>query len=172
MKKQLRDKIGQFRNLTGVINSVPEMVDNIVSENKDVLLFLNRDQMLLGRDADGNILSPSYLQDPYFKTPEAAKNYANMKYNLEPVHNSLISNNTLLFPAKGRITPNLIVTGLFQDHLYITTGGGKYDIGSTYIDSSDIDRKYKGKVFGLAPQSRNYFWLEYIKPILLKALEI
>lgn len=172
MKQQLKNKIEQLRKLSQTISSVPQIVDNVVSDNKDILLSLNRDQMLLGRDNEGNILSPSYLLDPYFKTQEAALNYARMKYSLEQQHKSLIWNPVYLFPDKDKNTPNLIVTGLFQDHLFITTGSGKYEISSTYIDSSDINRKYNNKVFGLAPQSRNYFWLEYIKPILLKALRV
>lgn len=172
MKSQLRNKIAQFRQISESIRTVPEVLEKVISDNKDVLLSLNRDQMLLGRDADGNILSPSYLQDPYFKTQEAAQSYARMKYALESSHRSLLWTPVQLYQEKDRNTPNLIVTGLFQDGLYITTGGGSFDINSSYIASGDINKKYKGRVFGIAPKSNEYFYLEFIKPTLLKHLGV
>ena len=158
--------------MSDAIRSVPDVLDKVVSDNKDVLLSLNRDQMLLGRDADGDVLSPSYLQDPYFKTQAAAQSYARMKYALESSHRSLLWTPVKLYPEKDRNTPNLIVTGLFQNGLFITTGGGSFDINSSYVASGDINRKYKGRVFGIAPKSKEYFYLEFIKPILLKHLSL
>ena len=172
MKSQLRDKINQFRKISENIRSVPEVLDKVVSDNKDVLLSLNRDQMLLGRDADGEMFKPSYLQDPYFKTQAAAQSYARMKYALEPSHKALLWTPVQLYPDKDRNTANLIVTGLFQNGLFITAGGGSFDINSSYVASGDINRKYKGRVFGIAPKSKEYFFLELIKPTLLKHLGV
>ena len=96
------------------IDNVPEVVEALVSMHQDVLLSLNRDQMLLGRNADGELLTPDYLSDPYFKTQEQAVAYANMKYGLEAQHKTRMS--TMLdYPDKPKNTPNLIVTGEFQD---------------------------------------------------------
>jgi len=170
MKQQLQDKINQFRRLSENIKTIPEVVDRVVAENSDVIISLNKDQILSGRDADGNKLAPNYLQDPYFKSQEAAQSYARYKYSLEDMHNSLIWNTTPLFPTKDRNTPNLIVTGLFQDHLFITTGKGSYTIGSTYIDADDINRKYKGRVYGLAPVSGRFFYTEYVRQAIIKHL--
>ena len=79
----IRELIEKIERLQQSVNRVPEKVSEVVRENQEVLLSLNRDQMLLGRDAEGNILTPGYLDDPYFDTPEQAETYANMKYRLE-----------------------------------------------------------------------------------------
>ena len=166
----VNDKIKRIQTLQDNISKVPEVINSVVSSKKDVLLSLNRDQMLLGRNSDGEVLGPSYLQDPYFKTPEKAKNYAEMKYKLEGVHNNMITN-PQLFPNKNKDTPNLIVTGPFQDSMFILLGENEYEIGSTYIDTPDIESKYNHKVFGIAPESRAYFYRQWLLPVLIKSLK-
>lgn len=165
--------IGEFiekiEKLKQAINQVPERVTEVVVENQEVLLSLNRDQMLLGRDAEGNTLTPGYLDDPYFDTPEQAAAYADMKYRLESNHRARIENPTI-YPDKDRNTPNLIVTGPFQDNMFILPESDSFLIGSTYPEAKDIDGKYGGKVFGVAPASRDYFYRYYIHPALLKLL--
>ena len=167
----IRDLINKLNGVSDKIKKVHEIVNQVVSDNSDVLLSLNRDQMLLGRNSDGDELGPNYLQDPYFKSREAAERYARMKYALEPSHVGLIWN-PQLFPDKSKDTPNLIVTGSFQDAMFISVSGGKYNIGSTYVDASDISQKYNNKVFGLAPQSKEYFYRQWILPELLKVLNL
>lgn len=171
MIAELQYKISIFKRLSDTVKDIDNIVNKVVEDNKDILLSLNRDQMLLGRDSQGDILSPSYLQDPYFNTPQAAQSYARMKYALESSHNSRLWAPVQLYPEKDRNTPNLIVTGLFQGAMYITTGSGKYTLGSNYINSPDIETKYRNRVFGLAPRSKEYFYLEVIKPEIIKALD-
>ncbi len=117
-----------------------------------------------------NYFPPTYQQDPYFKTKDQADWYAGMKYRLEGEHRSFIWNPVYLYPEKPKNVPNLIVTGSFHDHMFITTGNGQYTIESTYVESKDIEKKYNNKVFGLAPKSKEYFWQEYLRKELLKHL--
>lgn len=165
----IRDIINRLQRISDTIERVPDIVNEFVRDNSDVLLSLNKDQMLLGRDSSGNVLTPSYIQDPYFKKKEAAERYARMKYVLEGQHNSLIWN-PRLFPDKDRNTPNLIVRGDFQSAMFITVSGNSYTIGSTYIDAADIDKKYNNNIFGLAPESKEYFFRQWIRPMLINAL--
>lgn len=165
----IREYIEKVERLQQSIGRIPEKVSEVVRENQEVLLSLNRDQMLLGRDAEGNTLTPGYLDDPYFDTPEQAEAYANMKYRLESDHRTRIENPTI-YPDKDRNTPNLIVTGPFQDNMFILPESDSFLIGSTYPEAKDIDSKYNGKVFGIAPASRDYFYRNYIHPALLRLL--
>lgn len=170
MKSALQRRINRYKAISEAIKNLPNAINNVINENSDVLLSLNRDQMLLGRDNEGNILSTSYLQDSYFKTSKQAESYARMKYALEQRHRSLLWFPVQLFPDKDRNTPNLIVRGDFQDAMFITSGYNSFTIGSTYIDASDINEKYNDKVFGLAPESRAYFYREWIRPIIINSL--
>lgn len=153
------------------LNTVPEVVELVVRDQQDTLVSLNKDQMLLGRNTDGKVLTPDYLSDPYFKTREEALFYARMKYRLESQHNARISH-PLNYPNKGRNTPNLIVTGPFQDAMRIRLTSDAFFIDSGYNESKEIERKYQHKVFGLSPESREYFYEKYIKPKIKKHLNV
>lgn len=169
MIKEIQDRINFHNRIRSNIKDMPNVIDKAVSDYKQDILLLNKDQMLLGRDSEGAAFSPSYLQDPYFKNQEAAQAYSRMKYALESSHNSLLWV-TDLYPAKDRNTPNLIVTGSFHDAMFITLGSGSYTIGSTYKDASDINAKYNNKVFGLSPAAQSYFYRHFLYQILLKNL--
>lgn len=143
------------------IDNIDSVISDVVEKNKQVLLSLNRDQMLLGRNSEGELFTPDYLNDPYFKTTAQAQSYAAKKYRLEGEHKARIEN-ILNYPDKPRNTPNLIVTGPFQDSMVIETTGDSFTIDSFYIDTPDIESKYKFKVFGLAPLSVEYFWKNYL----------
>lgn len=111
----------------------------------------------LGRNAEGEVLTPSYLEDPYFHTQEAAQAYASMKYGLELVHKSRLTF-PLNYPDKERNTPNLIVTGDFQNGMFLRTMTDSFLIDSGYDESRDIEQKYNNKVFGLAPLAKEFWW--------------
>ena len=159
MIQDLRKRIKRVqKNLTHIGDKIGEVVES----RKDVILSLNRDQMLLGRDAEGKVLTPSYIDDPYFKTKRHADMYRHMKYKLESEHRARIEHPSL-YPDKDKNTPNLIVTGVFQSGMFINVGSGTFTIGSTYKDSNDIESKYRGLVFGLSPESKEYFYNHYLK---------
>lgn len=162
--------INRFSKIQEGINKLSEIVGNVVYRESAVLLSLNKDQMLLGRNTEGKPIRPTYLNDPYFKTKKQAKAYAEQKKKLESKHNARIENPTL-YPPKSVNTPNLIVTGPFQDSMFITTGNSSFLIGSSYMDSDDIEKKYHNLVFGLSPESKAFFYKHYIHPELLKLLK-
>ncbi|MCL1933052.1 MAG: hypothetical protein FWF53_04465 [Candidatus Azobacteroides sp.] len=158
-------------------NQIGGTLSKVVSDNRDVLLDLNRDQLLYGRDAKGEVLTPEYTNDPYFdkfKNPtKAASNYKKMKRASEDFHYGMIRySGVQLFPNKNDDTPNLIVNGSrFMNHLFINTGSDQYEIGSTGIAADDIQKKYEGyghPIFGLAPASKKYFYFGWVRPAILK----
>jgi hypothetical protein len=156
-------------------NSIPEAVAMRVQETQDVLLDLNRDQLLQGRDADGKVLKPGYLQDPYFDSEESgrwfhrARSYLKMKIGLEAAHRGRMRFGSVeLFPDKNKNTPNLIITGPFQDSMFIRVTKESYTIGSTYKDEDDISAKYKDRVFGIAPKTKWYYYFAYIRQVIEK----
>lgn len=165
----IQELIKKFEAVQKSISEIPVTVSNIVVREQNVLLSLNRDQMLLGRNAEGEVLTPSYLDDPYFDNSRQAEAYANMKYRLESEHKARIENPTI-YPDKDRNTPNLIVTGPFQDNMFILPEGQSFLLGSTYSDARDIEEKYHGLVFGIAPASKMFFYKNYLRPALLKLL--
>ena len=148
-----------------------EVAAEVAAREKSVLLALNRDQLLSGRNSEGNLLSPDYLGDTYFKTRKAAAAYAEFKDDLLDGHNSLIRHRGL-YPDKPHNIPNLIISGAFQGGMDILVSGRDYETDSSFRDAGEIKRKYDNKVFGFAPPSVAYFFNEYIRAEVQKRLWI
>lgn len=165
----IRDLLKRVEKVKSKLNKVGETIGDVVEAEKETILSLNKDQMLLGRNADGKEFTPSYLNDDYFTTPEKAIRYAEMKYRLEPEHTIRITNPTL-YPSKGKDTPNLIVTGKFQDGMFIEANKDSFTIDSNYIESQEIENKYGGLVFGLSPESKEFFYKHYLKDKLKRLI--
>lgn len=149
-----------------IIEGLPAFTAEVVRKYADVLLQLNKDGMLLGRNTDGKEFTPGYLEDPYFKTPEAARAYYDRKQNIRPSNRAMISF-PLNYAEKSPDTPDLRVTGPFQDAMFITFTADGFDIWSNYEDTPLIVQKYENKVFGLTPDAIRYFWESYLRPELI-----
>jgi hypothetical protein len=148
-------------------NAIPDVVADRVAQTSDVILDLNKDQLLQGRNADGELLSPTYTNDPYFETPDAADRYFRMKRALEGHHRARMRY-VELYGEKPIDVPNLIVTGPFQDSMFIRTTRTFYVINSMYQDANEINEKYKGRVFGLAPKTREFYYFGFIRRSILE----
>lgn len=145
------------------VDNWPKVIETIVARYGHELVDLNRAQLLLGRNTDEQLLSPTYLNDPYFKTQKAAQAYYQKKKRLEAAHKIRIVF-PLNYPNKPSDTPNLIIRGNFQNGMYITRTAEDFTIGShpqyplTDEDAADIEQKYNYKVFGLTPLSKEFWW--------------
>jgi len=143
--------------------ALPDAIANTVQKSQDDLLSLNRDQLLQGRDTDGDLLSPTYLQDTYFSSVEKAANYMKMKYKLESGHKQSMAHPDQ-YGDKPPDVPNLLVTGtMFFNHFFIRVTKEAYTIGSTGEAAPDIEQKYNNRVYGLAPRSKEYYYYQYIR---------
>ena len=149
------------------VDNWPEVIEWQVDESGYELLELNKDQMLLGRNTDGELLTPGYLEDPYFRTSAQAQAYAAMKRGLEFVHKTRVTF-PLNYPNKPQDTPNLIVTGDFQDGMFIRNTAESFIIDSRYPESGDIERKYNNKVFGLTPLAKEFWWNHRLREALYR----
>ncbi|MDR0680856.1 MAG: hypothetical protein LBG15_03235 [Dysgonamonadaceae bacterium] len=167
---------GFKRKFDEFIKSMPDILANEVERSQDVILGLNEDQILYGRDAFGNLLKPGYTDDPYFnkfKNPgKAAERYKKYKEKLKHIHRERIYNiGVQLFPDKPEDTPNLLINGnWFMNFLFINVSESSYTLGSNGRVASDIEAKYE-KVFGLAPASKVYYWNGFIRPAIIRGYE-
>lgn len=151
-------------------NTLAAHIGEVVEEHEDMVLGLNKDTLLLGRDNEGAILRPGYSSDPYLDTPEARKKfggraaYIARKKRLESLHIARITH-VLGYPNKNPDTPNIRYTSKnnrpgenFQDSMYLNVLNDRYIIGSDYRDADAIEDKYDRKLLGLSPLARDYFW--------------
>jgi hypothetical protein len=167
---EISDNIDSARAFIAV-GGIYEMAAQVAASQKEELLSLNRDQLLSGRSTEGSLLTPDYLSDTYFKSREKAEAYASFKDALFDDHKALIRHRGL-YPEKPYNIPNLIITGAFQNGMYLLVSGRSYELDSGFYKSGKIQAKYNHTVFGFAPPSVLYFFREYIAPEVKRVLKI
>lgn len=162
----LKDLHDVLTELQRRLETVPDAIAECVDYNKDEILELRKDELLLGRNSDGDPFTPGYTEDPYFKTPEAADAYYKYKRQAESLHEARIKH-VLPYPNKDSNTPNLRLTRnkynslSFHDQMFIRVSKESFIIGSTFADTSKINTKYHNKVMDLGPGAKEYVrkWL-------------
>ena len=74
--------------LTDAVNTAVDGFEDAVlaclETNKGVVEDIVQEQLYSGVDGNGNYLSPTYDDDPYFKTPEHSRWYKNWKERITP----------------------------------------------------------------------------------------
>lgn len=118
-----------------------EEIPAIIQRNSNEAVKLNRKQLYdKGRDVNGQKLVP----------------YQSQTYALEK---------NRVNPSPGLFTPDLYLTGAFQRGFYAQVKGGTTIIfGSTDMKTSDLERKYTNKIFGLSNDSKAEFLRLTIMP--------
>lgn len=129
----------------------------IVKEHVDAIPDLQREQMLRGIDNEGNYIRPFYSESPYFKTPEAARNYAAWKEKISPKTDR---------PAD---VPNLYINGYYQRGIGADISGSAYRITSGSKIAGEVEGLHQ-KVIGLNIQSRLDFIDNITRPVISKVV--
>jgi hypothetical protein len=127
-----------------------ETVSECVEVTREQMLYYNRLQLLHGLDQEGNYLSPKYSEDPYFKSPESAKRYAEWKSRIEPKTD------------KPFDVPNLYITGRYHESIEIDVEPSKYVISSSDPNAASIENKFTQKVYGLSPDYKAIYIEEHL----------
>lgn len=132
-------------------NGLTEIIAKTAKNYEKELLYVQKQQLLAGQNAEGKSLFPTYSADPYFKSPAKAAKYAKFKANLK-----LEKVDTRIYPEKNDDTPNLIVTGvLFHNLIYVETTDNSIIFDSTGVITSRLISKY-GQILGLNAKGWKY----------------
>ncbi len=151
----------RVKDLQRRLEIIPHAVSDVVSRERNTLLALKKDTMLLGRNDEDMPFTPGYMEDTYFKTPIAARNYYEWKQGMRAETRSLLQYLTDQ-PEKNSDTPDLFVTGLWTyDPAVIRTSSDSFSIINPHVKGGDIWRKYHlGD--GISPIARQYFWENFL----------
>src|SRR5258708_7633887 len=84
-----------------------KIITKIMDDTQVQLLEENKEQMYDGKLKTGGNITPSYLEDPYFKSRESAQRYSDWKDRITPN------------PERESGVPNLFINGKFYDSLKI-----------------------------------------------------
>ena len=132
-------------------NAMPSIAEDSIDRTKDKLADLNREQMMEGKNRFGEYLRPTYFEDPFFKSYQAAKNYADWKDRITP---------SSLRPYG---VPNLFIIGVFHGSLSPVVSGGKIIFTSDFYAEGEIKDKYNG-LYGLNNEKKAIYINESLRP--------
>lgn len=126
-------------------------VPNIIQYHDIWIEHSIREQLWDGKNSLGEDIRPSYLEDPFFKTPEQAMAYSRWKDKITPN------------PNRNQHTPNLFINGYFHStiRLKVTKEAIIYD---TNYFGKEIVNKYGDKLLGMAPLTRETYIEELLFP--------
>lgn len=138
---------------------IEKEVSVIIDNTKEQILIKNKQQLMEGVKEDGNEITPSYLNDPYFKTKEAAQRYSNWKDKITP--NS----------KRKSGTPNLYINGFYHNSITINVRGEKIIIESKESIGKKIEQKYGDSIYGLNETNNQLYIKETFFPALKTYIE-
>jgi hypothetical protein len=122
-----------------------------VTETTEEIRKYNLKQMLDGKTSSGVDITPTYLTDPFFKTPEAALRYSKWKDELSPASN-----------RKSGV-PNFYINGFYHNSVEVKVEGEKIVTKSNTLIGKKIEAK-QPELYGLSPESRSVFIPFVLRP--------
>jgi len=136
---------------------IVNMSGAIIDKKSADVIALNKAQLHKGIGRDGLQLSPKYSEDSYFKTAEAAANYAAWKKRL--------------FPEMTFDVPNFIITGLYHSSISIKIASESVIFESSASFAPNIAAKTKNNTLGLTTESKATVWMDIVKHPLLQEVK-
>lgn len=144
-----------------------ETVNGAVKKNRGEFVDYVQQQLYSGINGRGKNLRPTYLNDPFFKTPEEARNYVKYKKKITTPVPSYLG-----IPARSDVTPNLIIRGDFYDSITAVPISGGLRIETRGVSfGKDIERKYGSIIFGISDYGKSYFMKYILSPELKKLFQ-
>lgn len=113
-----------------------------IAESKELILAKNRQQLMEGRLSTGKDITPSYLDDPYFKSREAAQRYSDWKDEITPN------------PKRKKGTPNYFITGPYHRSIDLKVTGEDFEFHSSFKAAQSIEKKVGDDIYGLTDESK------------------
>jgi len=152
--------LGQFKQLIDDLRSFDfeKEQQEIVADNSEKLVELQREQMLEGRGIDGEYIRPFYSENPYFKTPEAAKRYAAWKKRITPND------------KRPEDVPNLFVDGTLHRSLFAKVENQTFSILTNVSFGEKVFEVHKNAQ-GLDEESRKDFGMSVTLPQITQRLK-
>lgn len=143
-----------IRRLGQLEQSLENIVVDSIDLTTDDIISLNQQQLYSGRLADGSPVSPGYLDDPYFKSREAAQRYSDWKDQITPDE------------QRTPGVPNLFINGRFYQSWSIRASATKINFESSDPDAMNIEEKFSEKIYGLDDENMDTYRRESFFPVL------
>jgi len=140
--------IDELREVLQRVN-ILDLTVQTVNETSKEFVNLNKDQLWDGKKATGADITPSYLDDPYFKSRKQAEAYASWKQRITP--NS----------KRNKYAPNLFINGYYYASLQI----GVSSSGIMYAGWGEVLDRYEDTL-GLTPEHQTGYNFDTFLPVI------
>ena len=160
-----------FDRLEQVLDAISEGIEESIleclDEKRDIITTSVTEQLYSGLDGNGELLSPTYDDDPYFnefgRWHGAAYAYKKWKERITPPMRSPM----LGLPPRPVDVPNLFITGMFHESIKAARVGDVVRVyTSGFNDGPLIEKKYGEAIFKLTDDAREYFNIYALRPWL------
>lgn len=132
-----------FKSINQVAKEMETMADQAVKENEHVIIDMNTENLMKGKDANDEKITPQYYSDEY----------AEMKQGMNP--------------RPGLGTPDLFLTGVFQEGFFVKRVKMGWEIDSKDEKRDKLVTKYTDIIFGNTDKDEKEINEEYILPELI-----
>lgn len=130
-----------------------QLITSSLEKTKEALLDQNREQLLAGKSRDGKDLSPTYLEDPYFKSRESAQRYSNWKDRITPN------------PNRKQGVPNLFINGRLHNAFEVKIQGQNVFYSANVPYGAKVEEKFTDKIYGLGGVYKREYLNESLGPV-------
>lgn len=149
-----------------IADGFEEACAQCLADNSDTVIYVITEQLYCGVDGDGNFLSPTYDDDPFFNEPgywhNRSDDYKAWKYRITPPMNSA----TLSLPPRPDNVPNLCIDGTFYSEISARRQGMELMLDPGSGNGPAIVSKYGEQILELGTASVSYFNQEYMMPAI------
>jgi hypothetical protein len=130
-----------------------EVAAQSVDQTKDKIVSENLDQLYAGKNSTGQDITPSYFNDPYFKSQESAQRYSDWKDKITPSQ------------KRKSGTPNLYINGAYHKSINVIVQGLNIRYDSSFSEASQIENKYDN-LYGLGGEFKRAY-LDILQPVFI-----
>lgn len=134
--------------------------------NSGIVTDSIKEQLYSGQDGEGNHLSPTYDNDPYFEEEgwwyHRAKDYKAWKYTITPP----LSGTMLGLPPRPDDVPNLFINGKFYSEITARRRGDVLVVDPGNDKGPSIVAKYGDEILNMGPTAISYFNTTYMLPAI------
>jgi hypothetical protein len=135
-----------------------QLITSSLEQTKEALIDQNREQLLAGKTRDGKDLSPTYLEDPYFKSQESAQRYSDWKDRITPNPNRVSG------------VPNLFINGYLHSSMGVKISGQNLFYSASASFGNKVEQKFTDKIYGLGGVYKMEYLNESLGPVFRQSI--
>lgn len=137
-----------------------------LEDNSGIVLRAVTEQIYSGLDGEGQHLSPTYDDDPFFEEEgvwyHRAQDYKAWKYSITPP----VSGTMLGLPPRPDEVPNLYINGKFYSEITAHRKGDVLVVDPGNGDGPSIVAKYGDQILDMGQTAIGYFNTTYMLPAI------